>query len=333
MIDILLDEQNTLKVGLDVQGVSTKNMKTRLVIETGDGFDLSFDGSSFNDDTKSVDFTIPILASNLVAGEYKSRLEVILDGDRYFVPNQPDINAVMPIKVKAAIESSAKVNKDIRKPVEIKAEITIEEPVADAVVDEKDGFNVEAALEELKDNIEAYAAEVKLDKGKEFQVKSEVMTFEVDETGKFKGLGAKFDNIDSHGDVIRKSAFNRTLNSGRKVMMFYQHNKNEPIGVWEDIKVTDMGLEVEGQLAMDTQKGREIHSLIKMGALDGLSIGYIPTQVKRDKQTGIRELLELALLEVSIVSIPSNIDTRITDVKSITDGVTEELKSLLNSFK
>jgi HK97 family phage prohead protease len=34
------------------------------------------------------------------------------------------------------------------------------------------------------------------------------------------------------------------------------------------------GLYVKGQLAMGTQKGREVYELMKMGALDAMSIGF-----------------------------------------------------------
>lgn len=47
-----------------------------------------------------------------------------------------------------------------------------------------------------------------------------------------------------------------------------------PIGVFESIEEDQKGLKVKGRLAMGTQAGRETYELMKMGALDGLSIGF-----------------------------------------------------------
>ena len=47
-----------------------------------------------------------------------------------------------------------------------------------------------------------------------------------------------------------------------------------PIGVFDEIVEDDHGLVVKGRLALKTQAGQEAYELLKMGALDGLSIGF-----------------------------------------------------------
>ena len=47
-----------------------------------------------------------------------------------------------------------------------------------------------------------------------------------------------------------------------------------PIGVFDEIKEDSHGLYVKGRLALKTQAGQEAYELLKMGALDGLSIGF-----------------------------------------------------------
>jgi hypothetical protein len=76
----------------------------------------------------------------------------------------------------------------------------------------------------------------------------------------------------------------------------------------------DKGLFVKGELA-PTDLGKEIHTLLKMEAVRGLSIGYIPKEVDYDSD-GVRLLKEVELLEVSIVSIPMNPKAQIAHVKS-----------------
>ena len=138
---------------------------------------------------------------------------------------------------------------------------------------------------------------------------------EINEDGTIIGYGAVFDVKDNGGDIITKGAFSRSLNTGKKVKMLWQHKRDEPIGVWNEIKSDDNGLLLKGQLALETQQGRETYALLKMGALEGLSIGFIPVQVDFDEK-GTRLLQEVNLKEVSIVTFPMNEEANVLAVKS-----------------
>ena len=138
---------------------------------------------------------------------------------------------------------------------------------------------------------------------------------EINEDGTIIGYGAVFDVKDNGGDIITKGAFSRSLNTGKKVKMLWQHKRDEPIGVWNEINSDDNGLLLKGQLALETQQGRETYALLKMGALEGLSIGFIPVQVDFDEK-GTRLLQEVNLKEVSIVTFPMNEEANVLAVKS-----------------
>ena len=79
---IVLDESTDMVFDLDIQGASTKNLKTRLMIETPDGFTLSFDGK-MDESTSSTTFHIPILAQTLVPDNYKCSVEAIIEDGHY----------------------------------------------------------------------------------------------------------------------------------------------------------------------------------------------------------------------------------------------------------
>ncbi len=123
------------------------------------------------------------------------------------------------------------------------------------------------------------------------------------DTGAIEGYGAVFGNVDSYGDVIMPGAFNGSLNA-RKVKMLWQHNPDKPIGVWDDVREDARGLFVKGRIFLDVEKGREAVSLIKGGAIDGLSIGY--RTLDADRRDGTRYLKEVELWETSIVTFPAN---------------------------
>ncbi|MGN6768260.1 MAG: HK97 family phage prohead protease, partial [Rhizobiaceae bacterium] len=73
---------------------------------------------------------------------------------------------------------------------------------------------------------------------------------------------------------------------------------------------------VRGRLARDVKRAREVLSLMRSGALDGLSIGFRTVKARRDPATGVRRILEADLWEISIVTFPMLPEARIEMVKS-----------------
>lgn len=147
----------------------------------------------------------------------------------------------------------------------------------------------------------------------------------VSDDGLFSGYGAVFGNVDLGGDVIHAGAFAGTISewSGRKRMppILWNHDRNEPLGVYTAISEDEKGLYVEGRLLVnEVQRAKEIHALMKAGALDGMSIGYGVKRREYDEETGVRHLKELSLFEVSIVTFPMNESARVDAVKSALDA-------------
>lgn len=148
----------------------------------------------------------------------------------------------------------------------------------------------------------------------------------VGEDGTIEGYGAVFGVRDDYDDVIAKGAFAATLaahkSAGTMPAMLWQHDACEPIGIWSEMVEDDKGLRIKGQLALDTARGKEAHALLKMGALNGLSIGFVSKQWAYDRETDVRTLTEIDLWEVSLVTFPANSKARVTNVKASTDEVT-----------
>ncbi len=169
--------------------------------------------------------------------------------------------------------------------------------------------------------------EVKFEDGRvdvAFDVKSE----EIDEeTGLFQGYGSIFGNKDLGGDIIEDGAFAKSIGKkgAKAVKLLYQHKSDEPIGVFDEIIEDKKGLRVKGRLAMGTQRGREVHELMKMGALDGLSIGYRvdPKGVEYDEKGKTRRIKSVDLMEISAVTFPMNPKARVEAVKGTDRSVRE----------
>ena len=167
------------------------------------------------------------------------------------------------------------------------------------------------------------------------EIKQIVFESEVksDAKGVFTGYGSIFGNEDQGNDIVQKGAFTKSLNErpASKVKMLFQHKTDEPIGVFTEIYEDQKGLFVKGQLAMGTQKGRETYELLKMGALDGMSIGFKADPQKQgynENKRGVRTLKEVDLMEISLVTFPMNEQAMVQSVKGNSKSIRDWEKIL-----
>lgn len=137
---------------------------------------------------------------------------------------------------------------------------------------------------------------------------------EIDEAGKFTGWASMYDKVDLGGDVIRRGAFTKTLSETDSVPILWMHDSREaPIGSG---KLIDMqrGLKVEGQFDMEDPLAVRAYKKLKAGFMKGLSIGF--TAVKDKISDNVRELLEVKLWEISVVTFPMLPSAQVTSVKN-----------------
>ena len=193
---------------------------------------------------------------------------------------------------------------------------------------------IEATGEDVKDNV----AELK----DTIELKSELKAYmpnddeEDKDYGVFEGYGSVFGNKDLGNDVIEKGAFEKSLKKRKpyQVKLLYQHKSDMPIGVFDEIKEDENGLKVKGRLALQTQAGKEAYELMKMGALDGLSIGFKvnPKEVSYDKRANKRIIKEVDLMEVSLVTFPMNPKATVMSVKGEEITIREWENGLRDAF-
>lgn len=158
------------------------------------------------------------------------------------------------------------------------------------------------------------------------EVKSED---EDDEYLTISGYGAVFGNMDGGGDIIMPGAFKECIAKGRKPKMLWQHDASQPIGAWDEMREDDNGLYMKGRISKKAAKGAEIAALVKMGAIEGLSIGYRTQEYEMDMDNGARKLTKLDLWETSVVTFPMNELANIYAMKS--EEITE--RQIERAFK
>jgi len=136
------------------------------------------------------------------------------------------------------------------------------------------------------------------------------------ETGTFEGYASTFGVLDQGGDIVVRGAYRETLRQrGPKGIKLLIDHCGLPAGVWEDMLEDDVGLRVKGRLLKGFPRMDEVHALMDIGAIDGLSIGYRVVNAARDTSQGARLLQEVDLREISIVTFPMNETSLISSVK------------------
>lgn len=124
---------------------------------------------------------------------------------------------------------------------------------------------------------------------------------------RIEGYASLFNVADEGGDIVQPGAYTASLARhaarGTAVKMLWQHQPDQPIGVWDQVVEDARGLKVSGRLLTETRQGAEAAALVKAGAIEGLSIGYRTVKATRDTQ-GRRLLAEVNLFEVSLVTFP-----------------------------
>ena len=128
-----------------------------------------------------------------------------------------------------------------------------------------------------------------------------------DQGGTFVGLASVFDNVDHHGDIVRRGAFAKSLSSGSPIPLLWEHKADDPrnyVGDVVEATETDDGLAIKGRFDLDTEFGKSAYRNTKGRRVSGLSIGYA---IRNSTKTAAgNELTDLELIEVPIVARGAN---------------------------
>lgn len=133
---------------------------------------------------------------------------------------------------------------------------------------------------------------------------------------RFAGYAALFGRRDAGRDVIRPGAFARTLADRRDPLpLLWQHRADLRIGWVETVAEDGRGLRV---VARVDNPGGAAGLALKRGTVTGLSFGYRARHALRTAEG--RELRDLELFEVSLVTHPMQHGARVHLVSSAAGG-------------
>jgi hypothetical protein len=150
-------------------------------------------------------------------------------------------------------------------------------------------------------------------------VKIEIKSVDGEGEGSFTGYAAVFHNVDLGGDIIAPGAFTKTIAEKQDHPVLWAHNPSEVIGINKKYVEDHHGLFVEGQLILDVQRAKEVHALMKAGAVKGMSIGYDTKVDEYNRDTKVTTLKEVKLWEYSFTPFPMNPEAQLVGVKHLKD--------------
>lgn len=140
-----------------------------------------------------------------------------------------------------------------------------------------------------------------------------------DSKGIIKGYASVFGNVDSDGDVMSKSAYNKTLKeNGHRVKYCWQHNMLDPIAKMKELTVDEQGLMFVAEFPMKSSYCREKYERIKGGVVEENSVGIGIVNAQKSEDGKYNELKEVKLYEVSAVTMAANELARNLEVKGAT---------------
>lgn len=138
-----------------------------------------------------------------------------------------------------------------------------------------------------------------------------------DDFFRFEGLASAFGNVDLVDDMVLRGAFIESLTK-RVPIILWQHFSDEPIGMPEVVQEREDGLFIRVRLPKeDTLVSGRVIPQIKVGSIRTMSIGYKVIDFRINNE-GIRELIKLELIEVSLVTFPANPMAQVTGFKTVT---------------
>lgn len=141
---------------------------------------------------------------------------------------------------------------------------------------------------------------------------------QLDENGTFEGH-ASTRTKDLGGDIIAPGAFKRTIDLNQGIFpILYFHDPRSPIGISDEVREDRHGLYTKGRLNLDKQLARDVHSDMKMGIVNALSIGFQTVQADYDRKLDARVIKELKLFEYSLLTrgFAMQPDALVTGVKA-----------------
>ena len=122
-----------------------------------------------------------------------------------------------------------------------------------------------------------------------------------------------YELVDREGDVVLVDGINLSQFKTQSPLL-YNHDDDKPIGKVLEVTKGDGYLRAKCKIAKNVERCDETWELIKQGVITAVSIGFIPTEMRRPTPVDIAKfgddvdtvISKCTLVELSVVSVPAN---------------------------
>ena len=150
--------------------------------------------------------------------------------------------------------------------------------------------------------------------------------------GEFIAYASVFGNVDSYGDVVKDTFFDRTLEEwkakGDVIPVLWGHDMWDPFNNIGGVKQATIikeseekadgekpGLKIHAALDLENPTAAQVYRLVKGRRTTKMSFAYAVTDGEENEHGGL-DLKDGDLFEVSVVQVPANEEAEILAVKS-----------------
>ncbi len=125
------------------------------------------------------------------------------------------------------------------------------------------------------------------------------------------------------GDIVDSKGAQYTL----PIPLLWQHDSYQPVGEVYEVTVAESGISVKARFAKIDEPGTlkdrldEAWQSVKAKLVKGLSIGFMPIESAKIKDTWAEHFLKWDWMELSCVTIPANADASILAIKNADQAV------------
>ena len=106
-------------------------------------------------------------------------------------------------------------------------------------------------------------------------------------------------------EVIERGAFTDSIRERPVVPIYGEHAWDLPIGA-AHLSDSSAGLMFDGDLFLDTERGKSVYRAAEAGAMTNVSIGFLPDPDGIRREPGLEAITRAAVVEVSLVLMGAN---------------------------
>lgn len=156
-----------------------------------------------------------------------------------------------------------------------------------------------------------------------------------------RGYGVIWGKPNLYGEKFIRGAFSKSIKergpgsgAAYQLKFLYQHKQDEPLTLFAKVVEDEIGLYFETEPLDDDPISNKVLMRLRSGALNNFSIGFdfLWDKVEWDSEDDTLVILECLLFEISVVSIPADLNTYAIRSAEDIDALDEDISQFIHEL-